>query len=179
MDTPPSTTSLVLDIETLSCRQNAVISEIGVIAFNRADFIAFDELTLFPGFFPQIEAGRHLCSETIQFHRRIGTLPRAVGDSPLADTAAALTTFITKHNPHQIWIQGTDFDIPKLDTFFRHCGLELPWKYYTVADSRTVWRIAFPGVRHDKRPHTSIGDCKATLADLAKSLIALDRKQSV
>jgi hypothetical protein len=172
------TTSLILDIETLSRRQHAIITEIGVLAFNRADFVAFDEILIRPGFYPQIEAGRHLCSETLQFHRKNKTLPMEVTDQDPAESIQLLAAFIRKHNPENIWIQGPDFDRPILESFHQDFHAELPWDYWRTRDSRTVWNLAFPGIKHDKRPHSALGDCKATLQDLAKSLITLDRRQA-
>ena len=170
-----SPTSIILDIETLSRRQNAVITEIGAIAFNRSDFIAFDEITILPGFFPQILAGRHLCNETIRFHSKLGTLPKAVSNEPIQVAHDQLAAFIAKHNPERLWIWGKDFDLPKLNTLFQDIGQEeLPWEYWTPACARDHWKTAFPGIKHDKRPHSALGDCKATLHDLAKSLIALN-----
>ena len=170
------TTSLILDIETLSRRPNAVITEIGIIAFNRADFIAFDEVVLHPGLFPQIEAGRHIESETLQFHRKNKTLPLKISDEDPFTTIHLLAQFIRKHNPQHIWIQGPDFDRPILESFFQQFGADLPWDYWRIRDSRTAWNLAFPGVKHSPRPHTALADCKATLHDLAQSLIALNRR---
>lgn len=169
------TTSIILDIETLSRRPDALVLEVGLIAFNRADFVPFDCLELFPGFFPQIQSGRHLCAETIAFHTKQGTLPTQVGDQCPAVAMKALANFIASHKPHRVWIQGPDFDRPILENLCQQHGLALPWEYWRTADSRTAWNLAFPGVKHDKRPHRAIADCKATLHDLAKSLIALNR----
>jgi hypothetical protein len=171
----PSSTSIILDIETLSRRPHAIITEIGVIAFNRADFVIIDEIVIRPGFYPQIEAGRHLCNETLQFHRKNKTLPMEVSDQDPALSIRDLADFIRRHNPKQIWIQGPDFDRPILESFHQDNGAELPWDYWRVSDSRTTWNLAFPGVKHDKRPHSALGDCKATLRDLANSLLTLNR----
>ena len=172
------TTSIILDIETLSRRPNAIITEIGLLALNRADFIAFDETCVRPGFYPQIEAGRHLCNETLQFHRKNKTLPMQVTDQDPKITLRLIADFVRQHNPQHIWIQGPDFDRPILESFHQQFGAELPWDYWRIRDSRTVWNLAFPGVKHAPRPHSALGDCRATLQDLAKSLIALDRRQA-
>jgi len=170
-----TTTSLILDIETLSLRPNAIITEIGVIAFNRADFAPIDQIVIRPGFYPQIESGRHLCNDTVQFHRRNKTLPMEVTDEDPTVSIALLLAFVRKHHPQNIWIQGPDFDAPILQSFHQQNSAELPWKYWQVQDSRTAWKLAFPGIKHDPRPHSAIGDCEATLRDLAKSLVTLDR----
>lgn len=169
-------TSIILDIETLSRSQNAVITEIGLIAFDRKTLQVTDTLLIFPGFFPQIEAGRHLCNETVQFHRKLGTLPREVGDKPIEQAHLHLSEFMLKHQPASLWIHGKDFDVPKLETLFTSIGQPLPWKHYQVHCARDAWHLAFPDeTKREKRAHDALGDCIATLRDLTRSLKTLDR----
>jgi len=169
-------TSLILDIETLSRRQNAVITEIGVIAVDRNSFQPIDRLLIHPLFFEQMLLARHLCVETIQFHQEKGTLPTSVGTHSIHDCYKHLAAFVAKHNPYRIWIQGKDFDVPKLDTLFQHIGKPLPWKYYQVKCARDAWDLAFPDdIKRDPRPHDAIGDCAATLRDTWKALATLNR----
>ena len=169
------TTSIILDIETLSRRPNAIITEIGVIAFIREDFTQYGGQCIRPGFYPQIEAGRHLCAETLRFHRKNGTLPMQVTDEDPKTSIRLLADFVREYNPVHIWIQGPDFDRPILESFHQQFGSELPWDYWRIRDARTAWNLAFPGVKHDNRPHSALGDCTATLHDLAKSLTAIGR----
>ena len=89
-----------------------------------------------------------------------------------------LQAFIAHHKPSHVWIQGPDFDRPILEDLCRQLGVDMPWKYYLTADSRTAWNLAFPGQKHDPRPHHALPDCKATLADLARSLIALGSRHA-
>ncbi len=173
-----SPTSIILDIETLSRRPNALITEIGAIAFNRADFVETSCLLLQPGFFEQLQLGRHICPETIQFHKQKKTLPSQLGDMPVKDAVHFLSRFIREHKPERVWIQGPDFDRPIIESFCREVGEDLPWDYWRTADSRTAWNLAFPGIKHDPRPHHSVPDCRATLKDLARSLIELNRRES-
>jgi hypothetical protein len=170
--------SIILDIETLSRRPDALVTEIGAIAFNRSDFVETSCLLLHPDFFGQLAIGRHVCPETIAFHRDNKTLPSPVGDMPLKDTVHHLRTFIRNHRPERVWIQGQDFDRPIIESLCRSVGEDLPWEYYRTADSRTAWNLAFPGQKHDKRPHHAVPDCRATLKDLARSLIHLNRRES-
>ena len=169
------TTSIILDIETLSRRPDAIITEISLIAFIREDFTQYGGQCIRPGFYPQIEAGRHLCADTLRFHRKNKTLPMQVTDEDPKTSIRLLADFVRQHNPVHIWIQGPDFDRPILESFHQQFGAALPWDYWRIRDARTAWNLAFPGVKHAPRPHSALGDCTATLHDLAKSLIALNR----
>jgi hypothetical protein len=176
-------TSLILDLETLATTSEAVITEIGVIAFSIPDFKILDSLLVRPNILTQLASYRHADPDTIAWHQQQASLPTLIGDSALKDTIAAITRFIEFHEPRHVWIQGPDFDMPILanvarsilEDFFTQFGGELPWKFWTTRDARTAWDIAFPGVKHAKRPHHALPDCEATLADLAKALTELGR----
>ena len=167
---PQSPYSAILDLETLSTRPNAVITEIGVLIFNRNDFSIVDELLIIPGFWLQILVDRHLCPNTIRFHLRNGTLPTSGGENDPEESARSLADFLKCFNPHRVWIQGPDFDRPIIEDFCRQYGVAFPWDFWRTRDTRTVWDLAFPGRKHAPRPHTALADCHATLQDLRDAL---------
>jgi hypothetical protein len=169
------TTSLIIDCETLDTSPNSVITEIGIIAVNRADFVAFDELRVVPELFYQLLKGRTLSADTVAFHRKHGTLPDSTrGLTPIACTVA-ITEFIQRHSPKRVWIQGTCFDRPLIESFFRGEGQPLPWNFGISRDARSIWDAAYPDIKHPPRPHRAIADCRATLADLHAALATLGR----
>jgi hypothetical protein len=168
-----SSTSLVLDIETLSRQPDAVVISIGVLAFHRNSFEPFDEIEILPGIYDQIAAGRHICPQTIAFHKRHNTLPPFSGTTTPEQAVAQLTEFIASHHPQHVWIQGPDFDRPILQNLCAQVQRELPWEYWRTRDARTVWDLAFPGVKHESRPHRALDDCRATLNDLNRALTQL------
>jgi len=171
-------TSFILDCETLDTRPGSVITEIGVIAVHRPDFVILDEILLIPDLFYQIDSGRSIDRDTVAFHRKQGTLPASTrGLTPIA-CCVALQNFFKSHSPKRVWIQGTCFDRPLLEDFFASQCQPLPWHFGTSRDARTLWELAFPGTKHDKRPHSAIPDCKATLADIHSSLKALGKLDS-
>lgn len=167
----PPHTSIILDLETLDTSPTSIITEIGVIAFNRSDFSERSIMELHPSLFHQLAAGRTASADTIGFHAKKGTLPDNVNthNTP-AKIVAWLAEFFETQTPHRVWIQGPDFDRPILENFCNQFGAALPWDFWRTRDTRTLWDIAFPGIKHDPRPHHALADCRATLADLQKSL---------
>lgn len=168
-------TSIILDLETLSRQPNALITEIGVLAFDRRDFSVIETLLITPDIFSQLQDGRHACPQTIAWHRSQNTLPTTNGTGTILADLTTLHQFFTEHAPQRIWIQGPDFDRPILENLCQSHHLPLPWDYWRTADSRTTWNLAFPGTKHPKRPHSALGDCHATLRDLHASLTILNR----
>ena len=170
--------SIIIDIETLSTRTDSLVIEIGAIAFNRDTLSETASMLLTPSFFEQLAAGRHVCPQTIAFHRKKKTLPTTLGDMPLRESIFHLRKFIQHHQPQHVWIQGPDFDRPIIESLCQHVGEPLPWEYFRTRDTRTVWDVAFPGIKHDSRPHHAVPDCRATLKDLTAALSLLARTQA-
>jgi len=170
--------SLILDIETLDTAPTSVITEIGVLVFNRSDFTELACLSVAPCIFTQLAKGRSTSPETIAFHQAKSTLPEINTRYHPKDAVHALRQFIAAYNPRRIWIQGPDFDRPVLEDFCTQFGDALPWEFWRTRDTRTIWDAAFPDVKHAPRPHHALPDCRATLTDLTKALVALNRTQA-
>ncbi len=177
MNSQPSSTSIIIDCETLGKEPASVITEIGAIAFDRHTFVETDSILLKPALFQQLALGRTYTADTLEFHARNGTLPKDLSDSTDCTHAVTLlSAFFLKHNPERIWIQGTCFDRPLIEHFCAAVKQPMPWQYWQTTDARSMWHAAFPGIKHAKRPHTALGDCRATLSDLVNSLFHLKGK---
>ena len=70
----------------------------------------------------------------------------------------------------QAWCCGTDFDFPILKKLFNIYGFELPWKFYTQFDYRTIKNI-FPDIQkaeENKGKHSALEDAMAQMRGLRK-----------
>lgn len=168
--------SAILDLETLDIKPTSIITEIGLIIFRRDDLTVIDHLSITPDFFAQLAAGRTFDPGTIAFHRNNGTLPCTdpATQTNLHQAAAELAQYFREYKPTRVWIQGTCFDRPIIEDFYRSLSQPLPWHFTASRDARTAWDMAFPTQRHPKRPHKALEDCQATLADLTKALTHLN-----
>jgi hypothetical protein len=170
--------SILIDIETLSRRPDAIITEIAAVAFdpNTPDFIERNHIIMRPCIASQLADFRDFEPETIQFHFKNGSLPeRFSGQSPL-DACRTLTGFISHIQPRRVWIWGKDFDRPILESFFRYVDLPFPWEYWQTSCGRDAWHLAFGGSEKPaKRPHSALADARASVADLNKALHCLNR----
>jgi hypothetical protein len=175
--------SIILDIETLSRRPNAIVTEIAAIAVNsvsealiESGVVEIDSLLIEPCIATQLADGRHFEKDTITFHDKNHTLPGSfTGTSPLV-SCMTLGMFISRHKPKTVWIWGKDFDRPILEDLFAQHRLPLPWEYWRTACARDAWKLAFgDGQKPAKRNHKAIDDCRATLRDLTTALSELKR----
>lgn len=165
--------SIILDIETLDTSPTSIITEIGLIAFDRSTLLETACFACQPSLFEQLAAKRTASAETIRFHAANETLPNAIPDHDPASVLHSLCNFIKSHNPRRVWIQGPDFDRPILQDFCTQFGFQFPWDFWLTRDTRTLWDLAFPGVKHPKRAHHAVEDCRHTLLDMQSALSAL------
>lgn len=172
-------TSILLDLETLDTKPSSIVTEIAVMAFDRATLEVQDWIVLHPDFFAQLAMGRTHTADTIDFHRRNGTLPTLDVQTPLHVCLAYLTVFFDTWKPARVWIQGTCFDRPIIESLCDAHHMPMPWNFSISRDARTIYDAAFPGKRHAKRPHKALEDCQATLADLGAALRELQSLDAI
>lgn len=140
-------THIMIDLETMSTRSNAVILELGFCFFDPfGEGIEYSH-TMHPDVEEQILAGRHMMYSTVRWWMRQDELarkkitneaivPRAIGDF-LSDIDQAWG-----HIPIEgIWGHGANFDPPILADLFEQYQRKVPWKYNQVRDTRTVFML--------------------------------------
>jgi hypothetical protein len=156
---------LMLDIETLSTKPNAVILSLGAVKFNPfTDRIDLDDgLNLRIDVDSQIKLGRDIQEETLNWW---ATQPMEVQDVAFDTTnRISLENFTQTLNKilvgvNNIWCQGPVFDIVILENLYRQLNTPVPWNYWQIRDSRTLFGVF--GDRRDKNrkgAHDALMDC--------------------
>jgi len=163
---------VLVDIEALGRRPGSAIIELAAVAFSP------EAGRLGQSFTVRIEPESPFTAQldTLEWHRRQGTWPRAEGGQgfSLDDALQAFCDWAEGLGPVEgYWSWGSTYDFPLLDPAFDHCGLVPPWKYYECRCARTVWHLAFPGKRPDKRPHLALEDAMAAARDLMTAMEVL------
>ena len=168
----PKGLDVMLDIETLSTRPDALVLSIGAMLFS-CD--AVDGPVFGPSFFvvpsllEQVMIGRHVDQKTQEFWQK---QPREASDhwagpnvvsQMVREALLGLTEFV-KDRP-RVWANGIVFDIGILESLYRSQLMEPPWKYNAPRDARTFYdtnesmRPKLP-VEADLIPHHPIADCR-------------------
>jgi hypothetical protein len=155
-----------LDIETLSTQPDAVILTVGACKFDpytqtatTADFylrINVDE---------QAQLGRHIDENTVAWW---GNQAADVRDEALSDNnRVSLEEFTIQLNRFvvgvsNIWCQGPVFDIVILENLYRQLGKPVPWSYWQIRDSRTLFGAhGDPRVKGKAGLHNALEDAKS------------------
>ena len=72
-----------------------------------------------------------------------------------------------------IWSQGPTYDMNILEHAYKSYGKPLPWKYFQVRDSRTVFSL-WPDQPIPPTTHHSLEDCRRQISMLQRTLKHLD-----
>lgn len=161
-------TDVMIDIETASTQNNAVILSIGMVAFNL--FIPStqnDSLELLIDKKSCDEIGLHTCQETMKWWSTQSNevRKRAFEDGPrlsIKESLIKLSEFCKKYKFKRYWAQGINFDYIVLENAYERCGIknQISWKFYQLRDSRTVRFMVENVPEKPKDAHDAIADCK-------------------
>ena len=75
-----------------------------------------------------------------------------------------------------IWSQGPTYDMNILEHAYKSYGKPLPWKYYMVRDSRTVFSL-WPEQPIPLTSHHALEDCRRQISMLQNTLKYLNVKE--
>ena len=78
----------------------------------------------------------------------------------------------------RVWAQGPHFDMPIFEKAWEiavNKGVEVPYKFWMVRDTRTVYELAYgegkaPMVRSEADYHNALGDCHAQIKCLIEAI---------
>lgn len=168
------TTNIMIDLETMGISQDSMILTIGAIEFNKkgeaSNNLFYERINL--DTYKPYKSSFGFDQSTIIWwmnqneeakHEAFSTIDR----KNIKDTILAFDKWVAKINERavpQIWSHGSIFDVVLLEHHFSVFGIKIPWKYWNVRDTRTLYDIA--GVKTNNinspssyPPHHALGDC--------------------
>ena len=122
--------------------------------------------------------GGKLDQGTLDWWKRQSVAARQSISNDADDIFNALNDF-TRWYPVDaiVWSNGASFDVPVLQSAYNRLGLEPPWHYNRVRDTRTLWGLAttLAGWAKPQREvaHTALADAIAQAADVQSAYAAL------
>ena len=76
----------------------------------------------------------------------------------------------------RIWAQGPTYDMNILEHAYKSYGKPIPWQFYAVRDSRTVFSL-WPGLPKPPTSHHALEDCRRQIALLQDTLNHLNVRE--
>lgn len=165
----------MLDIETISTKPNATILTIASQTFD-----PFGKgVTTEPNFYTRVtlesQEKRHIDDATVAWWANQSAEAQAEAFNeedrvPLSDALHGLIK--SAWQADLIWANGTVFDIVILENAFVECGIAIPWKFWTIRDTRTVYGL-YPDLPKPKTEHHALLDCHRQIELLQQTLAHL------
>lgn len=156
----------MIDIETASTENNAVVYSLGIVAFGEEGLGKSLELGLNTKV--QKEKGRHEDPETLKWwsqqpkeaKERIKNRDRTHPTLALTALSAYFKLNCKDTNDVVVWGNGCTFDITILESLFNDYNLIVPWKFWNVRDLRTYKDFVYDGadVARDGVHHSALDD---------------------
>ena len=141
---------LMIDIESLDTSPNCVILTIGVVKFNPKGNGVLDRLELKPTIEDQTEIYNRIINEDTlrwwsqQSPEALNAAFNEQGRMSLKECMEVLYHYCW--NQDAVWANGAPFDVVVMETAFRQTLTDkpnpIPWPFYTVRDTRTLFEIA-------------------------------------
>lgn len=134
-------TKLMIDLETLSTRNDAAILSIGVAVFDNEKILDSDGWAMSPK-----SIHGHIDIDTVFWWSKQDEASRGfsfTGKLTDASVAFNLKTFIAKHNPEEIWAKSPSFDSVILKSWWQRVSEknvigDFPLPYWAERDYRTL-----------------------------------------
>ena len=173
---------VMIDIETLSTQPNALILTIGAIKFNRADR-TFKDIKEYETLYVKVNKSSlytfHIDPDTqtwwsMQSKDAQNEVFGGENRVNIKEALLALTKFIKGSRSY--WSNSPNFDYVILENAYRQCGLEPPWKFWELMDTRTLYNLAEVSLKAmstkfpSKVYHHALDDCHKQILTLYQAL---------
>jgi hypothetical protein len=155
---------LMLDLETLGTRPGCVVLTIGAVLF---DPYSLKEPG--PGIYMRVDAdeqiakGREVQEDTLKWWM---DQAEDIREEALGETDRVSVEYMYRElnricvGVNSIWAQGPVFDIAILENIYRQYGWPVPWQFWQIRDSRTLFGVhGDPRVKGREGHHNALADC--------------------
>ncbi len=173
----------MIDIESLDTSPECVILTIGVVLFDPKGNGIVDKLELRPEIDEQTEKfNRTISDDTIKWwgSQSPQALDEAMGDrgrESFRSCMEKMSRFCW--NRRAVWSNGAGFDIVAMESAWRQLDMKIPWTYWSVRDTRTLFEVAGVSLKDKKyktkTTHKAVEDAEhqaIVVQDAYKKLIA-------
>lgn len=172
---------VMIDLETLGTDHGCVVLTIGAVKFNSKTMDEPDDaLHVYLDVDQQSQAGRTISEDTLAWW---GQQASEVRDDAFRDDCRISVEQALDHlneftkGASAVWAQGPTFDMVLIESLCKQFGKPVPWKYWQVRDSRTLFGVL--GDTRDKNAplaHNAMVDCYNQAKAVQRCLAALPKQ---
>ena len=151
------TKHLMVDMETMAVTPNAVVLSLGAVHFNPYGSGYSDKIYFRVSIDDQDALGREVDPATIEWWGRQD--PAIMEEAFSPDNRIPLVDAMDQFHKFawgcdRFWSHGATFDLVMLENIYRQLNKPLPWNYWQLRDTRTLFDLGFDpdmptGSKHD------------------------------
>ena len=156
---------VMVDLETMGTAPDAMVLSIGACTFHPVQ--SLPSQNFYATINPKTSSGK-MEIDTVKFwldQAASDVKPPINGTTPEYQVVGSFLDWLQDKTPPNggepiIWANGTDFDIPKLDRLLQFKRYDRAWKYSSVRDCRTIFKLFGEyGIKPPKlNAHHALGD---------------------
>lgn len=176
------TTHAMIDIETLGAQNDTVVLTIGGVKFDPNNISeTYSEFYYRLDADEQMERGRTADESTLNWWAQQDpeVMEEALGEGNRTDVNEMLND-LRKWvvGVEAIWCQGSTFDVPILENLHQQYGHHVPWPFWRIRDSRTLFQIMpeDPKKKIQFNAHHALDDCRVQALCVQQTLQELGLK---
>lgn len=162
----------MLDIETLATSPDATILTIAAQTFDPLGEEHTDGQYLYVRVSLDDQQDRSIDDATINWWAKqpAHIQKEAFGDDDRVSLSEALVLLskMIRHSK-RLWCQGPTFDCTILEHAYKSFGMFLPWEYYNVRDTRTIFSLV-PNLDKPLATHNALEDVRRQISLLKVAL---------
>jgi hypothetical protein len=176
----------MLDIETLGTVPGSAILSIGIVDFHPANLShgldfwlsTLSRLKVFVSLESCLDAGLVVAPKTLKWwmfqseQARRDAFDRKDNEVSLSEACRQVREFmIGMGEGVRVWAHGAPFDPPILDAAMRAVGMESPWDFRMLRDTRTIFDLS--GIKYSGTHHEPVADATAQAEQVSAAIVAL------
>lgn len=136
----------MIDLETMAVSPNAVILTLGAVHFNPYGSGYGDKLYFRLSIDDQDSLGREIDDNTLAWWSKQD--PAIMEEAFSPDDRIPLAEAVDKFhkfawNCDAFWSHGATFDLTMIENLYRQLNKPLPWNYWQLRDTRTIFDLGF------------------------------------
>lgn len=166
MENKQKFTDLMIDIETLGTKSNALILSVAIVEFNMITSEIGDNIYLKICINDSLLNDFKIEGDTLMWWMTQDNNAKHIFNNKYSikciDALTQLSVFLLNRHNFKIWGNSARFDLGLLQNYYNKFNMNIPWKYGNERDVRTLVdfypnikkELVFEGVKHD-----ALADC--------------------
>jgi len=152
---------LMVDLETMAVSPNAVILTLGAVHFNPYGNGVGEKIYFRINIDDQDKLGRHVEEDTLDWWAKQD--PAIMEEAFSPDDRLPLIDAVEKFHKFAwgcdcFWSHGSIFDLAMIENLYRQLGKPVPWQYWQIRDTRTLFDLGFDPDMPKNSKHDALQD---------------------